>query len=107
MAISALLKKGDSTSVTIGEVEKSYSALCEDMNVAAYHHNQVWSDINELSRKGIIETQLSGKGMRGRTTMIGLSLVSAKELMGELEKEGSTEGSTQDVNPKIRKDLPR
>jgi len=46
----------------------------------------VWSDVNELSRKGIIETQLSGKGMRGRTTMIGLSLVSAKELMGELER---------------------
>jgi cell division control protein 6 len=86
MAISALLKKGDSTLVTIGEVEKSYSALCESMNVTAYHHTQVWSDVNELSRKGIIEAQLSGKGVRGRTTMIGLSLVSAKELMGELEK---------------------
>ncbi len=86
MAISTLLKKGDSTYVTIGEVEKSYSALCESMNVAAYRHTQVWSDVNELSRKGIIETQLSGKGVRGRTTMIGLSLVSAKELMGELEK---------------------
>ena len=86
MAISTLLKKGDSTYVTIGEVEKSYSALCESMNVSAYKHTQVWSDVNELSRKGIIETQLSGKGMRGRTTMIGLSLVSARELMGELAK---------------------
>ena len=86
LAISALLKKGDSTSVPIGEVEKSYMAICESRNVTAYHHTQVWSDVNELSRKGIIETQLSGKGMRGRTTMIGLSLVSAKELMGELER---------------------
>src|SRR5712692_1791340 len=86
IAISVLLKKGDSTYVTIGEVEKSYSALCERLNVTAYHHTQVWSDVNELSRKGIIETQLSGKGVRGRTTLIGLSLVSAKELMGELEK---------------------
>ncbi|MDG7013607.1 MAG: AAA family ATPase [Nitrososphaerota archaeon] len=86
MAISSLLKKEASTYVTIGEVEKSYSALCEGRNVAPYHHTQVWSDVNELSRKGIIETQLSGKGVRGRTTMIGLSLVSAKELMGELEK---------------------
>ena len=86
IAISSLLKKGDSTYVTIGEVEKSYSALCEGRNVTAYHHTQVWSDVNEMSRKGIIETQLSGKGVRGRTTMIGLSLVSAKELMGELEK---------------------
>ncbi len=86
MAISSLLKKGGSTYVTIGEVEKSYSALCEVRNVTAYHHTQVWSDVNEMSRKGIIETQLSGKGVRGRTTMIGLSLVSAKELMGELEK---------------------
>jgi cell division control protein 6 len=86
MAISKLLKKGDSTYVTIGEVEESYGALCESMNVTAYKHTQVWSDVNELSRKGIIETQLSGKGVRGRTTMIGLSLVSAKELMGELER---------------------
>lgn len=86
MAISTLLKKGDSTYVTIGEVEKSYSTLCEGRGITAYRHTQVWSDVNELARKGIIETQLSGKGMRGRTTMIGLSLVSAKELMGELEK---------------------
>ena len=86
LAASTLLKKEGSAYVTIGEVEKSYSALCEDMKLAAYHHTQVWSDISELSRKGIIETQLSGKGVRGRTTMIGLSLVSAKELMAELEK---------------------
>ncbi len=85
-AVSALLKKGDSTYVTIGEVEKSYSAICESMGVGPNHHTQVWSDVNELSRKGIIETQLSGKGMRGRTTLIGLSIVSAKELIGELEK---------------------
>jgi len=86
LSISTLLKKGDSNYVTMGEVEKSYSALCESMNIGANHHTQVWSDVNELSRKGIIETQLSGKGTRGRTTMIGLSLVSAKELMVELER---------------------
>ncbi|MDV3277765.1 MAG: AAA family ATPase [Nitrososphaerales archaeon] len=86
MAVSGLLKKGDSTYVTIGEVEKSYGALCEGMGTTPNHHTQVWNDVNELSRKGIIETQLSGRGMRGRTTLIGLSLVSAKELIGELEK---------------------
>jgi len=85
MAISSLLR-GDSTYVSIGEVEKSYASLCEEMNTAANHHTQVWSDVNELARKGIIETKISGKGMRGRTTLIGLSLVSAKELAGELEK---------------------
>jgi len=86
MAISNLLKKGDSTYVTIGEVENSYGALCEGIGVSPNHHTQVWNDVNELSRKGIIETKLSGRGMRGRTTLVGLSLVSAKELIGELEK---------------------
>jgi cell division control protein 6 len=86
MAVSNLLKKGDSTYVTIGEVENSYGALCEGIGVSPNHHTQVWNDVNELSRKGIIETRLSGKGMRGRTTLVGLSLVSAKELIGELEK---------------------
>ncbi len=86
MAVSNLLKKGDSTYVTIGEVESSYGALCEGIGVSPNHHTQVWNDVNELSRKGIIETQLSGRGIRGRTTLVGLSLVSAKELIGELEK---------------------
>ena len=86
MAVSNLLKKGDSTLVSIGEVEKSYGALCESMGMGPNHHTQVWSDINELSRKGIVDTQLSGKGVRGRTTLVGLSLVSAKELVAELEK---------------------
>lgn len=87
MAVSSLLKKGEATRVTIGEVEKSYGALCESIPLTPNHHTQVWSDVNELSRKGIIQTELSGKGMRGRTTLIGLSVVSARELIGELEKE--------------------
>ena len=86
LAVSALLKKGDSTEVTIGEVEKSYGALCESRGIGPNHHTQVWNDVNELSRKGIIQTELSGSGRRGRTTLIGLDLVSAKELMAELEK---------------------
>ena len=86
MAISNLFKKSDSTHVTIGEVEKNYNVICEGIGVVANHHTQLWNDVNELARKGIIETQLSGKGLRGRTTLIGLSLVSAKELIGELEK---------------------
>jgi archaeal cell division control protein 6 len=86
MAVSALLKKGDSRHVTMGEVEKSYGALCESLGIGPNHHTQVWTDVNELSRKGIIQTELSGRGMRGKTTLIGLDLVSAKELMVELEK---------------------
>ncbi len=52
MAISNLLKKSDSAYVTIGEVEKSYDALCESMGVAANHHTQLWNDVNELSQEG-------------------------------------------------------
>jgi cell division control protein 6 len=84
VAVSNLLKKSDSAYVTIGEVEKSYGSLCESMGVAPNHHTQLWNDINELSRKGIIETQISGKGVRGRTTMIGLERVSAGQLIDEL-----------------------
>ena len=85
MAISGMLKKSDSEFATIGEVEKSYNALCESMGLAPNHHTQVWNDINELSRKGIISAQLSGKGYRGRTTLIGLP-VSAEELIEELKE---------------------
>jgi len=85
-AISGMLKNSDSAFATIGEVEKSYNALCESRGIAPNHHTQVWNDINELSRKGIIESKLSGKGFRGRTTMIGLP-VSAEQLIEELRKE--------------------
>ena len=85
-AISGMLQKSDSAFATIGEVEKSYNALCESRGIAPNHHTQVWNDINELSRKGIIESKLSGKGFRGRTTMIGLP-VSAEQLIEELHKE--------------------
>ena len=87
MAISNMLKKSDSEFTTIGEVEKSYNALCESMGMAPNHHTQVWNDVNELARKGIIDAQLSGKGFRGRTTMIGLSRISAEHLIEELHKE--------------------
>jgi len=85
-AISGMLQKSDSAFATIGEVEKSYNALCESKGIAPNRHTQVWNDINELSRKGIIESKLSGKGFRGRTTMIGLP-VSAEQLIEELHKE--------------------
>jgi cell division control protein 6 len=87
VAISNLLKKRDSAYVTMGEVEKSYNALCESIGISPNHHTQIWNDINELSRKGIIDAQLSGKGLRGRTKLIGLSLVSAEQLIKELGKE--------------------
>jgi cell division control protein 6 len=86
-AISGMLKKSDSEFATIGEVEKSYNALCESMGISPNHHTQVWSDVNELARKGIIEAQLSGKGFRGRTTLIGLSRISAEQLIEALQKE--------------------
>jgi archaeal cell division control protein 6 len=87
VAISHTLKNSDAAFTTIGEVEKNYNALCESMGIAPNHHTQVWNDINELARKGVIEAQLSGKGFRGRTTMIGLSRVSAEQLIEELHKE--------------------
>jgi cell division control protein 6 len=87
LAISEILKRSSSAYVTIGEVEKNYLALCENLGLTANHHTQVWSDVNELARKGIIETQISGKGLRGRTTLIGLSVVSAEELIDGLQKE--------------------
>jgi archaeal cell division control protein 6 len=88
IALSNLLKESDSAYATMGEVEKSYNALCESLGIDAKHHTSIWNDINELARKGIVETQLSSKGVRGRTTLVGLSRVSAKQLIDELEKQG-------------------
>ena len=60
----------------------------KSMGVAANHHTQLWNDINELSRKGIIETQISGRACGGGRRMIGLSMVSAEQLIDELTGDG-------------------
>jgi len=89
LAIARLLKSSESAYLPMGEVEKEYKVVCEEFNEKPRAHTQTWKYLKNLSQIGLVSTKVSGKGQRGKTTLIGLSLPSEKleaEILKLLEK---------------------
>ncbi len=74
LAIIRVLKSKETEPYAkMGEVEQEYRALCEEFGVKPRGHTQVYEYIRDMKLKGIIDAKISSKGVRGRTTLIGLS----------------------------------
>ncbi len=74
LAIIRVLKNKETEPYArMGEVEQEYRAVCEEFGEKPRGHTQVYEYIRDLKLKGVIDAKPSGKGMRGRTTLIGLS----------------------------------
>jgi len=71
--------------ITMGEVERMYSIVCEEFGEDSRRHTQVWKYVQSLSSLGLITTKISGSGIRGKTTLIGLPF-SARDLDRELSR---------------------
>ncbi len=72
---------------TTGKLRKMYEELCELYGLRPRGHTQFNQYINELARIGLIVAKPSGKGMRGRTTLITLpNDIPAKPLIEVVEK---------------------
>jgi len=85
LAITRALESSGSAYVTMGEIEKAYRIVCEELRETPRAHTQLWKFVRELSASGIIEAKKSGKGIRGRTTMVGLTMTSASAMRKWLE----------------------
>jgi len=72
LAIIRQLKKHDAAYTTTGNVETTYNIICEEYHETPRKHTQLWEYIKELEQLCLITTKLSGKGTRGKTTLIGL-----------------------------------
>ncbi|MDH5634597.1 MAG: hypothetical protein OEY30_02095, partial [Candidatus Bathyarchaeota archaeon] len=72
--------------ISTGEAEEAYTIVCEEFNEKPRGHTQLWKYAQELSTLGVIKTELSANGQRGKTTLIGLPRVAAAELEKELSK---------------------
>jgi len=72
--------------LSMGEVEEAYNIACEEFNEKPRGHTQLWKYVNELSSFGVIKTELSTSGQRGKTTLIGLPRIAAEDLEKELDK---------------------
>ncbi|NPA05353.1 MAG: ORC1-type DNA replication protein [Crenarchaeota archaeon] len=70
-AIRALSSKGEAY-VRIGEVEQEYQQICEEFNEKPRRHTQVYEYVMDLKRLGIIDARVSGRGYRGKSTLIGV-----------------------------------
>ncbi len=70
-AIARLVEEKGGWSTT-GEVRRKYEELAELYGLKPRGHSQFNQYINDLERIGLIKTKPSGKGMRGRTTLMTL-----------------------------------
>jgi cell division control protein 6 len=79
-ALIRVLNKSKADEVTMGTLEEEYISLAREFNEEPRRHTQVYEYLRKLKVIGIINTRQSGKGMRGRTTLVSLSLPLDKRL---------------------------
>ncbi|MEM3847975.1 MAG: cell division control protein Cdc6, partial [Metallosphaera sp.] len=68
------------SSIQIGRLEKEYRDLCQELGEEPRRHTQVYEYVKRMKLMGILETQQSGRGMRGRTTLISFSVPISQDL---------------------------
>ncbi len=94
-AVRVLKAKGEPYA-RMGEVEKEYHQVCEELGVKPRKHTQVYEYVMNLKRLGIIDARPSGKGYRGRSTLIGISIgpldMLEKKILELVEARGETVG---------------
>ena len=71
-AIVRVLRRKQEPYARIGEVEEEYRAICSSYGEEPRKHTQVYEYVNNLKKMGVIEARVSGKGFRGRSTLISV-----------------------------------
>lgn len=86
LAIVRALKRADSPYVSFGAVESEYRVIADEFGEKPRSHTSLWEYLTDLRKRGIVETRPSGKGMRGRTTLISIPSEPLHPLEKELER---------------------
>ncbi len=84
IAVAEFFKNSTKAYATLSELEEAYAVTCEEFDAQPVSHTQLWKYVQLLSALGILKTEVSGAGARGRSTMVSLPAVSAAELEKEL-----------------------
>jgi archaeal cell division control protein 6 len=71
---------------TLSEIEKAYAVACEEYSEKPVSHTQLWKYLQTFSALGILKTEVSGEGARGRSTLVYLPAISAEELAKTLRQ---------------------
>ncbi len=86
LGVARRFKQTGTAYISMGEAEDAYTIVCEEWDKKGRGHTQLWKYVKELSALGIIKTQPSGAGQRGKTTLISLPQVPATDLEQALDR---------------------
>jgi cell division control protein 6 len=86
LGLARRFKQNREAFLSMGDAEDAYKIVCEEYGEKPRRHTQLWKYVNSLSAADIVESKVSGEGIRGKTTLIGLPYVSAEELERELSR---------------------
>jgi len=85
LGLARVLQATGAAYAPMGDVEKEYRVICEEYGEERKKHTQVWSYAKRLSAIGIATAKISGRGHRGKTTLLGLKLTPADAMRRWLE----------------------
>jgi len=85
LALARVLEESQEAYATIGAVEREYKAVCEEYNDKPRKHTQIWKYARSLGAIGVITASISGEGVRGKTTLLGLQNIPASTMREQLE----------------------
>ena len=79
------LKNSKTRYISTREVIERYNILCESYNLKPRKRTKIWEYIKILEKMGILNTKISSKGIRGKTTHISIDKISLERLKKNLE----------------------
>lgn len=86
LGIARLFKGSQKAYVILPEAEQAYAIICEELTAQPHSHTQLWKYLQHLSTVGILRTEVSSTGTRGRSTLIYLPRIPTQELEKELQE---------------------
>jgi len=84
LGVVRLFKESQKAYVSLADAEQAYSVVCEEFNTQPHSHTQLWKYLQTFSVLGIVKSEVSAVGSRGRSTLIYLPRIPAHELEKEL-----------------------
>jgi archaeal cell division control protein 6 len=84
LGAAEVFKTSEKAYATLTDIEKAYGVACEEFEATPVSHTMLWKYLQTFSALGILKSEVSGEGTRGRSTRIYLPSISAVELEKEL-----------------------
>ncbi len=86
-AVMNLTKRYKDDEFPMGRVEEEYQQVCRDLGEEPRRHTQVYEYVRRLRLMGVLNTRQSGRGLRGRTTLISLAFPVTQDLEDYVNKQ--------------------